>query len=82
MNRNVEIFYLLNRECSEHRAVSKVRPTVSVQSAALTQGQAHNRFSTCLLSRRWHVVRSQPIQTLLFRCVKSLPLLWKPHSWF
>jgi len=26
-------------------------------------------------------VRTRP-RNLLFRCVKSLLLLWKPHSWF
>jgi len=47
--------------------------------SALTQ--PHNRFATRLLSFRWYVVRSQP-RNPLFSCVKSLLLLWKPHSWF
>jgi len=41
----------------------------------------HNRFVTRLLPCRWYVVWSQP-RNLLFRWVKSLLLLWKPHSWF
>jgi len=54
--------------------------------SALTQ--AHNRFATRLLPYQREivhdgraVVRSQP-RNPLFRCVKSLLLLWKPHSWF
>ena len=30
---------------------------------------------------RWYVVRSRP-RNQLFRCVRSLLLLWKPHNWF
>jgi len=47
--------------------------------SALTQ--PHNRFATRLLSCRCYVVRSRP-RNPRFRCVKSLLLLWKPHSWF
>jgi len=43
--------------------------------------QPHNRFATRLLPCRWYVVRSRP-RNPGFRCVKSLLLLWKPHSWF
>jgi len=37
--------------------------------------------ATRLLLCRWYVVRSWP-RNERFRCVKSLLLLWKPHSWF
>jgi len=47
--------------------------------AALTQ--PHNRVVARLLPCRWYVVRRWP-RNLLFRCVKSLLLLWKPHSLF
>jgi len=39
-----------------------------------------NCFVTLLSPCRWYIVRSQ-LRNLLFRCVKSLLLLWKPHSW-
>jgi len=47
--------------------------------SALTQ--PHNRFVTRFLSCRWYVVWSQR-RNPLFRCVKSLLLLCKPHGWF
>jgi len=40
---------------------------------------AHNRFATRLVPCRCYVVQSWPTNPL-FRCVKSLPLLWKPDS--
>jgi len=46
---------------------------------ALTQ--PHNRFVTRLLSCRLYIVRSQP-RNLLFRCLKSLLLLFWTCSWF
>jgi len=52
--------------------------------SALTQ--TRSRFATSLLSWRvLYVVRSQPMQKFTVHvcdCVWSLPLLWKPRSWF
>jgi len=41
----------------------------------------HWHSSTFVLPCRRYVVRSR-LRNPLFRCVKSLLLLWKPHSWF
>jgi len=41
----------------------------------------HSRFATRLLPCWWYVIRSRP-RNPLFRYVKSLLLLWKPHRWF
>jgi len=61
--------------------VSKV--TTHGQMLSFTIDTAPQSFfhSFVALSCRWYVVRSRP-RNLLFRCVKSLLLLWKPHSWF
>jgi len=53
--------------------------TCSNALSALTQ--PHNRLASHLLHCRWYITRTWP-RNPLFRCVKSLLLLWKPHSWF
>jgi len=60
-------------------AVSTVTTRVRMLSFGIDA--APRPFATRLLPCRWYVVRSQS-RTPLFRCVKSLLLLWKPHSWF
>jgi len=63
-------------------AISEVTTHVRMLSFGTDTGtQPHNHFATHLLPCRWYVVRSRP-RNLLFRCVKWLLLLWKPHSWF
>jgi len=48
-------------------------------NAVLTK--PHDRFASRLLPCRWYIVWNRP-RNPLFRCAKSLLLLWKPHSWF
>jgi len=74
----------LNKQCSigiiKFLGVSKVTTRVHLLSFGIdTASQSFCR--SFILPWRWYVVQSQH-RNPLFRCVKSLKLLWKPHSWF
>jgi len=60
-------------------AVSAV--TTRIQSLSFGLDTAPQSFCHWFITCRWYVVWSRP-RNPRFRRVKSLLLLWKPHSWF
>jgi len=52
-----------------------------IQMLSVGIDTAPQSFCHSFIAYRWYVVRSQP-RNPLFRRVKSLLWLWKPHSWF
>jgi len=58
-----------------------IKVTTGVRMLSFVTDTAPQSFCTHLLPCWWFVVWSQS-RNPLFRCVKSLLLLWKSHSWF
>jgi len=73
----------LNKQCfyRNNKMFSGINSYNTYLSAVYLRSHRPTIVLSLLSPCRWYVVRSQP-RNLLFRCVKSLLLLWKPHSWF
>jgi len=75
----------LNKQCfyrnNKMLMFSGIKCSNACSNAVYRHWHSPTIVVTRLLPCRWYVVRSQR-RNLLFRCVKSLVLLWKPHGWF